>query len=527
MKKIFLIAAVLSISILHEDKVFATEKEYSLKEDIVYASSLMEELLTEEYELKLDEIKTMLQDSEYDYALSMESLYQKGSPFVNVDYQSLIAAYLTVSRDGFNITEMEFLEVECEENFITEYKPYKTYDYVLREDGNYDKGNVRYITTEEVAGVYEKNEDGTYTLIGEEIMSPEKVKTMYLDISIYLPDKDFLLEKYATNDDAKAEYDKRIIKLESAGLSKDGLAQSFFIKYADNALITEDAAEAVRKAIENVGGNRQSILKTACSLIGKIPYEWGGKPSFSGYDSRWWTITEAGKQKGLDCSGYVQWVYMTSGYDSKTYQNLLSTHSIAQNLTQIPKEELMPGDIGLFHDGSEGVNHAGIYIGDGYYIHCSSQANTVTVTKAPFTLFYRVENVDGATLYETSYEIPVSFAHTQEDIDLLTAYIISEAPDRGLNAWVALTEMIINRVEHEDYPNSIKDVLLQGDAQLHTNFTTSHLTENVRMAVTECLAGRIRIIQNKDVLHYKHVEDITNEDTELTFSLQVNGLMFY
>lgn len=70
---------------------------------------------------------------------------------------------------------------------------------------------------------------------------------------------------------------------------------------------------------------------------------------------------------GFDCSGYVRYVFGNFGIDL--------THSAAAQYSQgtaINRQELRPGDLVFFNTGGAGINHSGIYIGSGKFIHASS-----------------------------------------------------------------------------------------------------------------------------------------------------------
>lgn len=133
---------------------------------------------------------------------------------------------------------------------------------------------------------------------------------------------------------------------------------------------------------------RELILRVAEGLIGKIYYAWGGKSNDAGYDEDWTELNNEGYYNGLDCSGFVQWVYRTAGYDDKTCNKLLSTNSIRKNLDTIAEEDLKPGDIGLMKEDKY-PNHTGIYAGDGYWIHCNASENTVSRNKVDYFEVYK------------------------------------------------------------------------------------------------------------------------------------------
>lgn len=114
---------------------------------------------------------------------------------------------------------------------------------------------------------------------------------------------------------------------------------------------------------------RKEILSTALSLVGKVPYFWGGK-SEAGWNSEWNTpklVTAAGditsgtiQPYGLDCSGFTDWVFKTAlgvSLQQGTWNQWNNTYAITE-------EELLPGDLGfLAVPGKVLVNHVLIYAG--------------------------------------------------------------------------------------------------------------------------------------------------------------------
>lgn len=130
-------------------------------------------------------------------------------------------------------------------------------------------------------------------------------------------------------------------------------------------------------------------MKKACSLVGKVTYFWGGKSSAIGWDSEWGKmklVTAEGSRTtgymrpfGLDCSGFVTWVFINAGF-SESYIGHDVGNQAAKG-TVISKANAKPGDFAVYSDNS----HIGIIAGskdDGslLVIHCSAGANTVTIT---------------------------------------------------------------------------------------------------------------------------------------------------
>lgn len=121
---------------------------------------------------------------------------------------------------------------------------------------------------------------------------------------------------------------------------------------------------------------RQQLAEVAISLLGH-PYLMGGKSS------------QAGAPTGpLDCSGYVDWVYVQCFGVGASTGNVPEGVAVAGTAQQwygsepIREEDLKVGDLGFLRNpatmGSGQVNHVGIYIGSyngkSYWIHCGGRA---------------------------------------------------------------------------------------------------------------------------------------------------------
>lgn len=77
--------------------------------------------------------------------------------------------------------------------------------------------------------------------------------------------------------------------------------------------VSGDTAALLRDLPEGLSPEREAVVRTACSLVGKVNYFWGGKSLVIGWDARWGElrqVTAAGSSTtgtyrpyGLDCSG--------------------------------------------------------------------------------------------------------------------------------------------------------------------------------------------------------------------------------
>jgi cell wall-associated NlpC family hydrolase len=108
------------------------------------------------------------------------------------------------------------------------------------------------------------------------------------------------------------------------------------------------------------GGNVQSVLKRALTLLG-TPYRWGGTSPDSGFD----------------CSGLVGYVFRTTlGIELPRVSRDMASKDDAQLIQN--REDLKQGDLVFF--GRKGrVNHVGIYVGEGRFLHSPSTGKDVRV----------------------------------------------------------------------------------------------------------------------------------------------------
>lgn len=80
--------------------------------------------------------------------------------------------------------------------------------------------------------------------------------------------------------------------------------------------------------------------------------------------------------RGFDCSGFVYYVYKK--VEGVTLPRVSSAQASVG--VKVDKSELQPGDLVFFRTGrSTRINHAGIYIGNGQFIHASSGGGQVRI----------------------------------------------------------------------------------------------------------------------------------------------------
>lgn len=125
------------------------------------------------------------------------------------------------------------------------------------------------------------------------------------------------------------------------------------IQQSSSSLLSSPQSEAGRQKAE-------AIVHLAKSFMG-TPYQWGGETP----------------QEGFDCSGLVYYVYGQFG---------VSLYRVAKdqirNGVAVDLDCLMPGDIVLFWNRASysEINHVGIYVGGGSFIHAPQTGDVVKIT---------------------------------------------------------------------------------------------------------------------------------------------------
>jgi cell wall-associated NlpC family hydrolase len=106
-------------------------------------------------------------------------------------------------------------------------------------------------------------------------------------------------------------------------------------------------------------GKIKNVLQKALALLG-TPYRWGGTDP----------------DKGFDCSGLVGYVFRNAlGIELPRVSRDMAKNG--QLITD--RAQLAAGDLVFF--GRKGrVNHVGIYVGDGRFVHAPSRGKDVTVS---------------------------------------------------------------------------------------------------------------------------------------------------
>jgi cell wall-associated NlpC family hydrolase len=115
-------------------------------------------------------------------------------------------------------------------------------------------------------------------------------------------------------------------------------------------------------------------MLVALGLVG-TPYKMGG----------------ADPKKGVDCSGFVRYVYKQSSDIDLPH----SAKALSQDGVPVAKDDLQPGDLVFFHTLKQRFSHVGIYAGDGKFVHASSREGKAVMVSS-MDARYWTKRFDGA-----------------------------------------------------------------------------------------------------------------------------------
>ncbi|RNC68920.1 MAG: peptidoglycan-binding protein [Desulfuromonadales bacterium] len=175
---------------------------------------------------------------------------------------------------------------------------------------------------------------------------------------------------------------KDAARKEARKLVSDGLIGAFFIAPPQDVFVKREAVvkrepeaslgrspeEPRKKRPEPAKGTRdmgQIAARTAERFVG-IPYRWGGD-----------TVVD-----GMDCSGFVRAVYNLCGVNiPRTSREQFRVGD------SVGREELRDGDLVFFGASSESINHVGIYVGDGKFVHAPRRGDDIKVSSLDESYF--------------------------------------------------------------------------------------------------------------------------------------------
>ena len=406
------------------------------------------------YQVALERVDQLIQDGGYDYELSIESLIDEAKSASGFNAAYVLAAYsASMLQEGASADDMtakldavaeQMFPISSEEKEKERVIPltYTTYREVtvtvvygqtfigivngqmqFRYDvavrGGYYEPDGSVTTLEPVTTTAYRAEDVTvpvytdgrisgttsatyYVPDGTETLTPSTETVVYLECTIHPFDQDVVLDAFGIDPDAPYDnfgitYGEAISNMATA-LQKTLYGAQGGSQGGESVPLTDEELIAFVER-QNCNETRKHILSTALSLVGKVPYFWGGK-SDAGWNDKWNTpkvVTATGSSAtgtilpyGLDCSGYTDWVFKTAmGVSIKA-----GSWNQWDNSYAITEAELLPGDLGFMAvPGTVPVNHVLIYAGvdetgKKMWVHCSSGIG-VGLNSPDYVSYYR------------------------------------------------------------------------------------------------------------------------------------------
>ncbi|WP_143083224.1 C40 family peptidase [Alteribacillus iranensis] len=113
------------------------------------------------------------------------------------------------------------------------------------------------------------------------------------------------------------------------------------------------ASFSIQPGVSEAAGKVDEIIAEAKKHMG-TPYQWGG--------------TTPG---GFDCSGFIQYTFKKAGEELP--RTAAEQYGVGKSVS---KSDLRKGDLVFFSHGS-GIQHNGIYIGNGQFIHSSTSKGVI------------------------------------------------------------------------------------------------------------------------------------------------------
>lgn len=412
------------------------------------------------YQVALERVDQLIQDGGYDYELSIESLIDEAKSASGFNAAYVLAAYsASMLQQGTSADDMtakldavaeQMFPISSEEKEKERVIPltYTTYREVtvtvvygqtfigivngqmqFRYDvavrGGYYEPDGSVTTLEPVTTTAYRAEDVTvpvytdgrisgttsatyYVPDGPETLTPSTETVVYLECTIHPFDQDVVLDAFGIDPDAPYDnfgitYGEAISNMATA-LQKTLYGAQGGSQGGESVPLTDEELIAFVER-QNCNETRKHILSTALSLVGKIPYFWGGK-SDAGWNDEWNTpkvVTATGSSAtgtilpyGLDCSGYTDWVFKTAmGVSIKA-----GSWNQWDNSYAITEAELLPGDLGFMAvPGTVPVNHVLIYAGENedgahMWVHCTRGSGVVLNSPDYVSYYRRPINVD-------------------------------------------------------------------------------------------------------------------------------------
>lgn len=421
----FLIVMVVSLPSVVANSVFGLDgtepaENATLMSSYTEMADAVSDIVDAGYDLSLAEVEQIIENGGYDYELSMEALINYAQSSAGFDVSYILAAY-SASMEQQNTTQADMIaklanvagsmfpvtSEEKEQEVLVpvtyfSYKPvtltvvtnvvqtgtingvpqyrYETASktYYLPDESHTSDTSVTvdaYRETTVTLPIYSNGSiTGTrtasyYEADGTETLEPTTEIIKYVECTIHPFDNTVIASAFGL--DLDAQYSQfEITYGEAIQNMANALKMTLYGSVGSGQAVPLTDAELIAFVnSQNCNETRKHILTTALSLVGKVPYFWGGK-SAPGWNDEWNTpklVTAAGSSTtgtirpyGLDCSGFSAWVYSTAMGVSIG----AGCNGQYPNTYAISASELLPGDLGFLAD-DDGWGHVLIFAGYG------------------------------------------------------------------------------------------------------------------------------------------------------------------
>ena len=377
---VFLIVMVVSLPSIMFNYIFRTDPAFAgvpaahdinqLFEDI---SAAVAECITEGYDHAFAEVERIITENGYDYEYSMQTLINHGATSAEYDICYVLAAYsVAMEQRGTTTDDMiKKLKTVTELMFEVTYENKKITVTIPAEDEN-----------------------------GEDT----EIEVMITECTIHPFDQSAILTAFGI--DPAAQYGQFNITNSAAITSMANSLRVTMYGAVRSGSVPPINDEELAEIISNLNTTqkREELLTAALSLVGRVPYFWGGK-STAGWNDDWNTpkvVTSIGSSStgtlrpyGLDCTGFTDWVYKTALGVS------IGTGSWNQwdNSISITQSQLLPGDLGYMSiPGTSTSQHVLMYVGKDasgnlLWVHCEWGIG-VHINSPNYVQYYRRPNID-------------------------------------------------------------------------------------------------------------------------------------
>lgn len=284
---------------------------------------------------------------------------------------------------------------------------------------NMDENTLRQLVQQSLAAEEAKQSANTETDVKSKNYCPGHVD-LYVKVTIYGFEDAKGLRTVALSADDQDE--NEATKSLDAALARNGwngwteeqmgyvqklISQDWFKTYGlsistinpKQPLTEEEISKYLSSLPDDISDERKAVIKFALSSVGKIPYYWGGKASAASYEKNGFgRVIEADYKgrvlRGLDCSGWVQWVYWSA--IGNRLNGASSTATLIGEGQKIKRSELQPGDI-VVRVGAD--SHVVMFLqwagnGNMIVIHENSGANNVSVSEVTANYPYYRKLID-------------------------------------------------------------------------------------------------------------------------------------